>query len=120
MPSAVVGVTTPQETGVWDAGTLKTNPLSNDVLVDSGDLVAGDYFFQLLASGSVDYVAVIELRRAAATIKSFEVPVGAKQFVQPIFGTKIVLLENDSIRTILKAGVTGNVQNSLLSARLTG
>lgn len=120
MSSVVPGVTTPQETGVWDAGTVKTNPVANDILVDSGALAKGDYFFQLLASGTVAYVAVIEQRRAAATIKSFQVPVGADQFVQPIFGTKIVLEENDSIRTILKAGVTGDVQNSLLHARLTG
>lgn len=118
MSTPVRGVATAQETGIWDAGTLATNPLANDILVDSGALSAGDYFFQLLAQGDVAYRTIIEQRRAAATIKSFEVPVGADQFVQPIFGTKIALQANDSVRTIIKAGVTGNVQNSLLHARI--
>lgn len=113
---------TAQLNGVWETGLLTTNPAINAVIVDTGPLPAGDYFFQLMFESDANTRFLIELRNAAnsATLDSQRVPLGADQFVQPIFGTKISIAEGERVRAIMVAALVGVVQASIIYSRIAG
>ena len=112
----------PQLNGIWTSGGVTVNPLANDVIVSTGALNAGDYLFQIMLNASVAAMFIIEHRNAAdsSTLDSIEVPLGADQYIQPIFGNKIILAQSERVRVIIKTGVTGNVQGSIFSSKIVG
>lgn len=105
--------------GSWVAGGLTVNPSTNDVIVDTGALAAGPYVFEFLLDSTVDTRLIIEHRNAAnsATLKSKEVPLATNSWVQIVLGNDLDLLENERLRAIMKAGITGTVQGSIIYAK---
>jgi hypothetical protein len=114
---------TPQLTGVWVDGALTTNPSSGDVIADTTDLTAGEYVFAFIFTAFTAATSLrIEHRNAAndATNAAHTFPIQTNSVLEPIFPTKITVLEGERFRIVMAASLTGDVEASILYARLVG
>ena len=103
----------------WLSSGRLTNPLLDQVLVDTGAMSAGSYFFDAFAASSVASIFEVQLRDAAntATLKSQIIAVQATSstwgFEIPS-STYLDVAVNQRIRMIQVAPVTGQVSVSLV------
>ena len=102
--------------GVWTSGAILTNPVDTTVLVDTGELSAGNYLVALVGAGSVAWVYDAQQRDAAnaTTIDSQRrrPAAGNEDF---LFATKIVVVAGERLRCVLVGGITGEVQMSIFA-----
>ncbi len=115
----------PQITGVWVDGAIATNPTAGDILADTGALTVGEYVFAflLVAMGLTSSGRLrIEHRNAAnaANLAAQTFPIGADSVLEPVFPTKISIVEGERIRVLAGTSITGDVEVSILYARLVG
>ena len=113
---------TPQITGVWVDGALTTNPSSGDIIADTTGLTVGEYVFAFLLTATVAASIRLEHRNAAnsSTLAAHTFPVPANDIREPVFPTKISILEGERFRLVMAANLTGDVEGSILYARLVG
>ena len=101
-------------TGTWVSGSVFTNPLNGDVVVDTGALGAGEYLFAICGGGSVAYTYDAEHRNAAndANIDAQRryCAAGNEDF---IFPCKLTLAANQRLRVSLVGNITGALQLSI-------
>lgn len=103
----------------WLASGRVTNPTLDQVLVDTGPLATGSYFFDVFAASSVAAIFEVQHRDAAntTTLKSQIVATPATSttwgFSVPS-STYLEVVTNQRIRVIQVAAVTGNVSVSIV------
>lgn len=102
--------------GYWIAGSVLTNPLDQTILVDSGELLAGNYLVAVsVASSGLSKYSVKVLSTGLVTRYSQlrYVPEAGNDDFQ--IGNKITLYGGDRIRIILEGVVAGggSIQASL-------
>lgn len=105
----------------WTASGRITNPTLDQVLVDTGPLVAGVYFFSVFAAATVASAFELQWRNAAnaATLKSQIVAVPANTTIwgfEVANGLYIDVAASERIRIIQVAAVTGSVSVSLVGS----
>lgn len=101
---------------MWASSGRVANPVLDQVLVDTGPLVAKQRMFQVYISANANTVVEIQWRDAAnaATLKSQVIAVPAFSFQQfQRFLEEIDMLANQRIRLIAVAAVAGMVSASL-------
>ena len=103
----------------WLSSGRLTNPVLDQVLVDTGAMAAGSYFFDAFASASVASIFEVQLRDAAnaATLKSQIIAVqatGTTWGFEIPSSTYLDVAVNQRIRVIQVAAVTGQVSVSLV------
>jgi len=105
----------------WLSSGRITNPIADQVLVDTGQLPQGTMSFMLVGSATVASVFEIQLRNAAntATLKSQILAVPASSTanipetpVNPPFA----IATDERLRVIQVTGITGSVSVSLFYA----
>lgn len=92
-----------------------TNPSTNQVLVDTGELTEGNYLLAVTGYSTVAAVIEVEHRNAAndATLDSQRRNIGANLNDDFYFPNKIAVGAQERIRVILVAGITGTIQVSI-------
>ena len=103
----------------WLSSGRITNPTLDQVLLDTGALPAGVYFFAAYGAGSVASVFEVQHRDATntVTLKS-QIIAAAASSIAPKFEvserTPLTLAANERIRIIAVAAIVGAVSVSLL------
>ena len=101
-------------TATWFSGSVLTDPGNDDVIVDTGQLAAGNYLIAISGAGSVDWVYDFEHRDAANAanndVQRRRPAAGNDDFIIP---NKITLALNERIRAIMDGAITGELQMSI-------
>lgn len=100
--------------GKWIDGSILTNPTDGTLIVDTGQLPAGDYWFAIHGETSTDEAIEVQLRDAANSTNV------KRQRRRPrtgdidwIFPNKITVALNQRLRVIQVGNMTGEVQISI-------
>lgn len=102
--------------GVYTAG-IQTNPTANQILADTGPCEANDaHDMTMLVSTTVAGFVFLERRNAAndAVVWSHALPMAANTPLVVHVGNVIECLQGERFRLRLNAGVTGQVQGTLV------
>lgn len=101
--------------GTLVTGTLQTNPITTTVLVTTGNLVAGQYLFQIIIAASASSVYSIELLDASdAVVQTTIVRVLANNTLSVPMSGAIQLQTNYELRVVPQTSFTGTVAASIL------
>jgi hypothetical protein len=108
--------------GTWESGALATNPSQDDVLVDTGQLVAGDYFISFEMHSTAATKLIIAHRNAAndADLDDYEVPCPADTSIPVVVPVKLAAATNERFIVRCKANITGDAQASIFFGRVVG
>lgn len=106
----------------WETGAIITNPGANAVLVDSGALTVGWYFFQFLMHASVAATFDRQHRNAAnsATLDGKQIPIPADAEQDSVFALPLFIPEGERFRVLNVDAFTGTAQASITWGRLDG
>lgn len=106
----------------WETGAVVTNPGANAVLVDSGPLTEGWYFFQFLMHATAAATFDRQHRNAAndATLDAKEIPIPVDTEQDSIFALPLYVEEGERFRVLNIDTFTGDAQASITWGRLDG
>lgn len=114
IPLAVAGFK--QGTGVWASGMPVTGPIDGQLLVDTGELDAGNYLFGITGSSSTDWVYDIQQRDATNSTNidaQLRRPsAGNDDF---LFPNKVTVAQGERLRVVMSGGTAGTVQMSIFA-----
>lgn len=102
--------------GVWQSGSVLTNPSDGDLLVDSGPLNQGYYLFAVMGAGSVAWVYDIQQRNAdndANVDSQRRRPAAGNE--DCIFPSKVYVAQGQRLRCMLVGTIVGQVQLSVFT-----
>jgi hypothetical protein len=103
---------------MWYSGGVKVNPAANDILADSGAIAADQSVtFKIIVACTVAAAPVLEHRNAAndTNLHSHIFPMPANGILDVNFQYPVPLATNERIRVRINAGITGQIQASLLT-----
>lgn len=117
--SPLVGPTS-QLNDAWDDAATITNPATDAIMVDTGQLPPGRYYLQLWMRASVDADYELEHRNAAnsANVHAFNFPISADVVEDHIIAIWITLVQNERIRIRNVSGFTGTGRASIQRGRI--
>lgn len=100
---------------MWVSGGMKTDPVADDILADSGALAVG-VTAAILVSSTVGLTVELVRRNAANNADVHVHPILVSAYVPFIAsGIPIGLSINERVLLRVKDGATGDVQGSILS-----
>lgn len=97
------------------SGNLLTNPIDGTILIDTGELSGGSYYFGFIITSSVAAVVDIQHRDTAnannITLNRIRLASAGTDY--PLFPNKISIDQHERIRLALFGGITGEIQGSI-------
>lgn len=125
MSTYVHGLNTAQMLDAWVSGAVINDPTAADILVNTGQLSAGSYLFQVNAHSTVDTYIEFAYRNAADSADNktaYEIPLPADIDVPFILTVSLTIAQNERIVVRARDTISSNddVQASIFYSKLAG